>query len=195
MIDFSAQQFHPVVLLPEDYDVLDLSVPPDQSPPRHSQFSIGRYNEQRPGTYTTDLFEEGRDIHIGVDIGAPAGTAVHAFCDGWIECFGYNAGDGDYGNTLVSGHRIDGIEIFALYGHLDSASITDKMHGQEIRAGMVIGWLGAEHENGGWPPHVHFQLAWKRPGRPDLPGVVSKDNLAQALQDYPDPLLVLGPLY
>jgi len=96
---------------------------------------------------------------------------------------------------VVSGHRIDGVELFALYGHLDEASILGKMPGQEIRAGMVIGRIGDLHENGGWPPHVHFQLAWQRPRGPDLPGVVSNSDLDQALLDYPDPLLVLGPLY
>jgi len=149
----------------------------------------------RPGTYETDLFDKGRNIHVGIDIGAPVGTDVHAFAPGWIECFGYNPADGDYGHTIVTGHRIDGVEIFALYGHLDARSTTGKLAGEEIAIGAVIGHVGAEHENGGWPPHVHFQLAWQRPASHDMPGVVTAKELSQALQDYPDPRLVLGPLY
>jgi murein DD-endopeptidase MepM/ murein hydrolase activator NlpD len=195
MRPFDQHDFHPVVVLPDDYDVLDLGIPPQDRPARHSLFSVGGYNEVRPDTYESDLFEEGRNIHIGIDIGAPVGTAVHAFADGFIESFGYNAAQGDYGHTLVTGHRIGDTLLFALHGHLDAASTSGWRRGQEIVRGAVIGHLGAEHENGGWPSHVHFQLAWQRPDTHDMPGVVSRAELNQALLDHPDPRLVLGPLY
>ena len=195
MIDFAAQDFHPVVVLPDDYDVLDMSIPPERRQLRRSAFSVGRYNEVRPGSYETELFDNDRNIHVGIDIGAPLGTPVHCFADGWIESFGYNPADGDYGHTVVTGHRIDGVEIYALFGHLDARSTLGRTAGRELRRGALIGHLGAEHENGGWPPHVHVQLAWQRPRSHDMPGVVTQPELAQALADYPDPRLVLGPLY
>ena len=195
MIEFSNHDFHPVIELPERYDVLDLSMPSAQRPERTSEFSIGRYDEVRPDTYDGELFDGERNIHMGVDIGGPIGTAVHAFADGWFECFGYNPKKGDYGNTVITGHRLDGVTIFALYGHLDSSSIEGKNVGQEFARGNVIGHLGAEEENGGWPPHLHFQLSWARPRTYDLPGVVESSNRKQALKEYPDPLLILGPLY
>ena len=50
--------------------------------------------------YTTEMFENAtkaidgyagiRDVHIGLDIGGPAGTPVHAPAEGVIQSFGYN---------------------------------------------------------------------------------------------------------
>ncbi|GIT41297.1 MAG: hypothetical protein Ct9H300mP10_03070 [Methanobacteriota archaeon] len=55
--------------------------------------------------------------------------------------------------------------------------------------------MGDKHENGGWEPHLHFQLSLVEPETHDLPGVVAPEDREQALLDYPDPRLVLGPLY
>jgi len=82
-----------------------------------------------------------------------------------------------------------------LYGHLSSNSIVDKEIGQEINQGDIIAWFGVDSENGGWEPHLHFQLSLIEPQTHDLPGVVSLEDRVQALLDYPDPRLVLGSLY
>eukprot|EP00966_Prymnesium_polylepis_P148582 3432355-Prymnesium_polylepis.1 len=55
--------------------------------------------------------------------------------------------------------------------------------------------MGGVHENGGWPSHVHFQLSVVRPETHDMPGVVSASQHHAALKRYPDPRMVLGPLY
>ena len=55
--------------------------------------------------------------------------------------------------------------------------------------------MGHEDENGGWPPHVHVQLSWNEPVNGDLPGVVRPENRLAALESYPDPRLICGPLY
>ena len=52
--------------------------------------------------------------------------------------------------------------------------------------------MGSEEENGGWPPHVHFQLSLIEPEECDLPGVVSEENHDIALKIFPDPRMVLG---
>ena len=59
----------------------------------------------------------------------------------------------------------------------------------------VIGWFGDSTENGGWEPHLHFQLSLVEPTTHDLPGVVAPEDREQALKKYPDPRLVLGPIY
>ena len=82
-----------------------------------------------------------------------------------------------------------------MYGHLDAASIEGKRIGQKIEAGEVIAWFGDFDENGGWEPHLHFQLSLVEPETHDLPGVVASEDRERALRDYPDPRLVLGPLY
>ena len=192
-IAWPSHVFHAVLALPADYDVLDLTGGP--ATPRTSRYSVGRYDEDRAGMYTTPLFAGSRTVHLGIDLGAPAGTPVMAFADGVIFAAGLNAAAGDYGYVLVTEHVLDGVPLWALYGHLDARSIAETRPDQAIRAGEVLGWLGAEHENGGWPPHLHFQLSLVRPETHDLPGVVAPADRADALARYPDPRLVLGPLY
>ena len=142
-----------------------------------------------------DLFEGVRNLHVGIDIGGPVGTACMAFMDGKIHNFGYNPEDGDYGNVVITEHQISGSKIWALYGHLDSKSLIGKLKGQSVIKGQIIGHFGNESENGGWEPHLHFQLSTIEPKTHDLPGVVSIEDSATALKLYPDPRLVLGPIY
>ena len=100
------------------------------------------------------------------------------------------------GHVIVTEHEIGGVRLWALYGHLSRRSTQRTKAGARVRAGAQLGWVGHEGENGGWPlQHVHFQLSVVRPATHDMPGVVSAAQHAQALRDYPDPRLVLGPLY
>ena len=193
MIDWRTEDYHPVVYLPDEYEVRDFTN--GEYSPSEYEFDIGRYDELRPGMYSTELFSDGRFLHVGIDIGAPVGTPCMAFDDGEISHFGYNPDDGDYGHVVITKHIIGGRSVWALYGHLNSKSIENKEIGQKISKGEVICWMGDKHENGGWESHLHFQLSLKKPETHDMPGVVSPDNRDQALEDYPDPRLVLGPIY
>ena len=193
MIDWNADDFHPVVNLPKKYTVLDLS--DGLWTLKDGEKYIGKYNEIRPNMYNTAIFGGIRNIHMGVDIGGPVGTPCMAFTSGEISHFGYNPEPGDYGYVIITKHNISGTTIWALYGHLDSTSVKDKFLGQIVDKGEVIAWFGNRHENGGWEPHLHFQLSLLEPETHDLPGVVAPEDRAQALLDYPDPRLVLGPLY
>ncbi len=172
------------------------------------QYDVGRYNERRRNMYTTDLFvgesrgwsdglaaDELRDIHIGIDIGGPVGTPIHAIADGSVHSAGYNPAAGDYGNVVVTQHELNGRRVFALHGHLSAESVAGKKSGDAVTGGEVLGWLGSRSENGGWPPHVHFQLSLVEPETHDMPGVVSMSQHAQAIEQYPDPRMVLGALY
>ena len=193
MIDWNTGNFHPVVILPEKCTVLDLSG--GLWALKDGEKYIGKYNEVRPNMYNTAIFGGIRNIHMGVDIGGPVGTPCMAFTDGEISHFGYNSEPGDYGHVIITKHNISGTTVWALYGHLDSTSVKDKSIGQIVNKGEVIAWFGARHENGGWEPHLHFQLSLLEPETHDLPGVVAPEDRAQALLDYPDPRLVLGPIY
>jgi peptidoglycan LD-endopeptidase LytH len=197
--DFSRFQFGPVIDLPASYEVYDFTSGYDPERPRSSDYGIGRYAEKRPGMYSTELFtaERGaiRDIHVGVDIAAPVGTEVKAFYEGVVCMVAINAAEGDYGGTVITQHALGDRLIWALHGHLSHRSVNWRKPGDAIRAGDIIGWVGAREENGGWNPHLHFQLSWERPERCDLPGAVNEKDLARALEIYPDPRLVLGPLY
>jgi peptidoglycan LD-endopeptidase LytH len=193
-----AGPFHPVMTIPTGTRVVDLSNP--SKPVADSEieqmgFAIGRYAEHRPTTYTTALFEGRRNIHVGIDLFGPAGSAVHAFADGRVHLFGYNEAPGDYGHTIITHHVLDGLELFALHGHLSARSTQSLRQGQELRRGEVFAWTGERSENGGWVPHLHFQLSYERPQKPDLPGAVAAEDLTLALLKYPDPRLVLGAIY
>lgn len=74
------------------------------------RYDVGRYDEDRRGMYTSALFDDSngsdnedtrRTVHVGIDIGAPVGTEVHAFEGGIVHSVGYNPDVGDYGNVIV----------------------------------------------------------------------------------------------
>lgn len=190
----SSLDAHPVMRLPPETVVLDLTQVPLPVPP--TPWSIGRYDELRPGMYQTELFAGGRCLHVGLDLGGPVGTPVHAPLAGRILHRGYNAADGDYGHVLVTEHDLpDGRVLFILFGHLSAASVAQWQPADAVARGAVLGWLGDAHENGGWPPHVHVQLAWERPETHDMPGTVHPHEREAALGRYPDPCELLGRLY
>lgn len=195
MIDYAAFNFHPVIHLPEVYDVRDFTTLVNANRAPTHPYSIGRYDEDRVGLYVHELFEGTRTIHVGIDIGAPVETPVHAFWDGTIFLFGYNDLPGDYGHVIITHHVLGGVSLWALYGHLSAQSIVGLRKGQPIRSGEVLGAVGSEEENGGWPPHLHFQLSYVEPETHDMPGVVAPAERESALKTYPDPQLVLGRLY
>ena len=193
MLDVEGLEFQPVILLPERPLIRDFS--DADAPQPEAEYDIGRYDEVRPGMYSAELFGGVRQIHMGIDIGAPVGTPVHAFADGVLFDQAYLPALGDYGHVVITQHDLYGVKVWALHGHLSSASVECSPIGSRVIAGQVIGWIGDEHENGGWEPHVHFQLALIEPVGCDMPGVVSAEDRQQALLDHPDPRLVLGPLY
>ena len=191
-IDYAGETWHPTVELPEVYDVLDLTGKVENI--RMSEYSVGRYDEVRVG-YDTELFASGRCVHVGLDIGGPIGTQIMSVADGAVAFVGYNAADGDYGHTVIIHHTIQGQDLWILYGHLSAESTENCPVGKRISKGEVFAWFGDQSENGGWPPHLHFQLSNLAPTTHDLPGVVHPDDRERALLDFPDPRLVLGPLY
>ena len=121
MVAWLTGNYHPVVFLPDEYEVRDFTT--GNYTPSECDFDIGRYDELRPGMYATELFSDGRFLHVGIDIGAPVGTPCMAFDDGEIAHFGYNPDDGDYGNVIVTKHMVGITPVWALYGHLCSESI------------------------------------------------------------------------
>ena len=199
--------FHQVIELPDEYWVFDFSKGPQSDFENPFPYSIGKYDEKRPGMYTTPLFGGVRNHHVGLDIGAPENTPVYAFSDGVIHSFGDNSEDGSYGPTVITEHTVSlpvhvgskektaPVNFWVLHGHLSRASLIGLEVGQNFNAGDRIASLGGKHENGGWTPHLHLQLSINEPTHHDLPGVVGDGERAQALIDYPDPRLIVGPVY
>ena len=184
-----------VILLPEEYWVFDFTRGGDPDFECPFPYQIGRYDEVRPGMYTHELFGGERDLHVGIDIGAPVGEPVHSFAKGVVHSLGINDEDGSYGPTIIVKYELDSKPIWALYGHLSVESLDMVHEGMVIEEGQVIATVGDKSVNGGWEPHLHFQLSWEEPEENDMPGVVAREDRDWALEKYPDPRIVLGPLY
>ncbi|MEP7320648.1 MAG: aminotransferase class III-fold pyridoxal phosphate-dependent enzyme [Saprospiraceae bacterium] len=160
---------------------------------------IGSYNEIRP-IYTTDSFKKEkndgpswRTVHIGQDFFAPFGTEIYAPCAGKIISLKNNIGSRDYGPTIIMQHKDQDLEWYSLYGHLSETSFDLIKEGDSIAQGQQIGFIGNQSENGGWPPHVHFQIILDLLNYTgDFPGVADFKDLNVWLNLCPDPFLITG---
>lgn len=162
--------------------------------------ALGRYAEPRP-IYTDAAFggprpnDARRTVHLGIDVFAPAGTAVTTPLPAVVHDVDVCEGHLDYGGLVVLRHEgPDGVIFGTLYGHLDPASIEQLALGQRLEPGDAFAELGDKSVNGGWPPHLHLQLLAADPrGLPDVPrGVADPDDLAAHRLVYPDPSCLLG---
>jgi len=156
--------------------------------------ATGGYNELRVIYDYSDVFApvppqtERRRLHLGVDIWCRPYLPVYAPCDGIVHSFAFNNRKGDYGSTILLTHLLDGISFYTLYGHLSLNSIKDLQEGQRITKGEVIGEAGIPSENGGWPPHLHFQLIREIGNyNGDYPGVCAPGEKDKWLFNSPDP--------
>jgi len=161
----------------------------------NARYGIGGYNEHRT-IYSRsthfDTGEEPRRLHLGVDIWAPARTPIYNFYDATVQSFANNNNFGDYGATIILAYDIAGYKFNALYGHLSLDSLSHLEEGMLIKAGMKFAELGNQHENGSWPPHLHFQLIKDMQGlKGDYPGVCKFNEREKYLANCPDPELIL----
>lgn len=109
--------------------------------------------------------------HLGVDIGAPAGTPVVAIADGVVRNV-RAVGDADtsfhYGNAVEICHpqatmtaypgnlrkaQIDGSEMCSTYAHMQ-AKCPNITPGMPVKAGQVIGFVGTTGNSAG--NHLHL---------------------------------------
>ena len=129
-----------------------------------------------------------REIHLGIDLWADAGTPVFAPLDGIVHSFQDNAHFGDYGPTIILEHHNADGPLYSLYGHLTRQSLEGLYEGQVFNAGEKLGEIGPYPENGDWPPHLHFQLMTDMLGLTgDFPGVCSLTDRAKFLAICPNP--------
>jgi len=161
---------------------------------------VGRYLEPRLfDTSRTSAGGDGwqldrRTLHLGMDLFARPGTTVRAPLDGVVHSIGDPTRKQDDGTVVILRHGTDdGDEFFTLHGHL--ARKTDELLavGRPVAAGDTIGWIGDVGENGGWTPHLHFQVILDLLGLDDdFPGVVHASNRELWSALSPDPNRILG---
>jgi murein DD-endopeptidase MepM/ murein hydrolase activator NlpD len=85
--------------------------------------------------------------HLGVDYGAPTGTAVRSVGDGVVEFAGVQNG---FGNVVIIKH---GNSAETVYAHLSRINVKT---GQKVEQGEHIGAVGST----GWAtgPHLHYEF-------------------------------------
>ncbi len=171
----------------------------DATAEQGATMAVGRYDEPRL-VYTSDAFQvagndgpEARTIHIGLDLFLPPGTPVFAPLGGVVHSFRDNAAPKDYGPTVILKHTVDGGEIafYTLYGHLDRDSLGWLRPGQPVPLGSVVGRVGDVDVNGGWAPHLHFQIVTDLlEYQGDFPGVARPVQRSAWKSLSPDPNLI-----
>jgi len=109
-----------------------------------------------------------------------------------VHSFAFNDRYGDYGATIILLHQLDGMPFYTLYGHLSLKDIQTLSGGQYIPIGYPVGHFGQPHENGHWPPHLHFQVILDMELKEgDYPGVCKYQDREKYLANCPDPDLIL----
>lgn len=157
------------------------------------KFVYGGYLEDRAVYRNASLFgsDEPRTIHLGLDIWVEPGTHIYMPIDGRIHSFQDNNNSGDYGPTIITEHILDDKFFFFLFGHLSHASLENLVKGKFMKKGEKIADLGTFEENGGWPPHLHFQIIKDLEGYlGDYPGVAKKSELDHYQYNCPDPMII-----
>jgi 4-aminobutyrate aminotransferase-like enzyme/Ser/Thr protein kinase RdoA (MazF antagonist) len=161
---------------------------------------IGRYNEARL-IYTTEQFRtptdempEHRTVHLGIDLYKRSGESVYAPLYGRVHSFRNNTAPLDYGPAIILEHQIDGeIGFYTLYGHLSPDSLTGLQVGMPVEKGQPIARIGEPATNGGWPPHLHFQIILEMLCESgNFPGVARPSERGLWTSISPDPNLMLG---
>jgi 4-aminobutyrate aminotransferase-like enzyme/Ser/Thr protein kinase RdoA (MazF antagonist) len=166
-----------------------------------ARIGVGRYNEPRC-LYTSRGFQvegidgpEWRTIHVGIDLFAEPGSPVFAPLDGVVHSFRDNDHPLDYGPTIILQHAAgdSALRFFTLYGHLSEGSLEGLREDTPVKRGAQIARIGNFPTNGGWPPHLHFQIITALLGhKGDFPGVALARERELWLSISPDPNLIAG---
>ena len=163
---------------------------------QNKRVGYGGYGERRGIYAASPHFKNdaaNRNVHLGIDLWAAAGTAVFAPLDGTIHSFRYNDQPLDYGATIITEHHFGGEYFWLLFGHLSLASLENIAENAKILRGQKIAELGNRSENGGWVPHLHLQKILDLRGQHgDFAGVATETDAADFLKNCPSPAAFCG---
>jgi len=161
---------------------------------------LGYYHEPRL-IYADVAFRKGpwkasdrRTVHLAVDVFAPAETPLFAPLSGTVEGAEYRDGHLDYGGVIILRHETpEGDPFFTLYGHLNPEFLDHLKPGDVVEKGQEFCRLGVPTKNGGWVPHVHFQMCLATGGMgADWPGVGDPDEMYFWRAVCPNPAALLN---
>ncbi|MCL2563903.1 MAG: peptidoglycan DD-metalloendopeptidase family protein [Oscillospiraceae bacterium] len=109
--------------------------------------SFGYYIWPAEGTFSSGFGMRRGRMHSGIDIAAPAGTAVWAADGGEVVFVGWQ---GSYGNLIQILHDNGHITYYA---HLSRMDVSE---GQRVYRGQLIGGVGTTGRSTG--NHLHFEI-------------------------------------
>lgn len=164
------------------------------------RFWLGYYHEPRL-IYTAPGFRKGRyeasdrrTVHLAADVFGPAHKPVFAPMRGTVFVAQNRDNAQDYGGTIILRHETPtGDAFFTLYGHLDPEFLGRLKPGDTVEQGQQFCRLGDLTQNGGWAPHLHFQLALSTEGiEADWPGVADPDEMYMWEAICPNPAALLN---
>lgn len=101
------------------------------------------------GRRSNPFSHEGEEVHLGIDIAAPAGTAIRATADGVVRVASWKSG---YGNLVVLQHDFGFQSRFA-----HNSRILVRV-GDRVKRGQVLALMGATGRASG--PHCHYEI-WR----------------------------------
>ena len=165
-----------------------------------AEVAVGRYDEARL-IYTVEQFNvpsdeiaRSRTVHLGIDLYMQSNAPVFAPFDGRVHSFNNNTTHLDYGPAIILEHEIaDGFRFYTLFGHLSPDSLQNLTVGMSVSRGQRLAKIGEPPTNGGWPPHLHFQLILDMLDETGtFPGVARPDARGLWKAICPDPNLILG---
>lgn len=98
---------------------------------------------------------ETKMIHLGIDIYAGVGSRVNSICCGKVVyVFQDPSKINGWGHMVII--RDKKHKVYHLYGHLEVFNRIQT--GSELILGQPLGIVASQDKNGGWPPHVHYQI-------------------------------------
>ena len=141
----------------------------------------------------TDRGFENRTTHLGIDFWVKENTSVHSIEDGCIKIITNDKTSKGYGGMIIIEHTLNKIKFYSLYGHLSDQKKSKLKVGAILKKGEKIGKIGSIKENGGWSPHLHFQLMLTLLDyQNDFPGVCMEHEKDIWSSICPDPGLILN---
>ncbi|MET2831685.1 aminotransferase class III-fold pyridoxal phosphate-dependent enzyme [Mesorhizobium shangrilense] len=160
---------------------------------------IGPWGEERT-VYTSDIFRsrfvEGarRAHHLGLDLFMPAGTKLYTPLPATVKSVEIEEDPLGYGCLVALHHEPEGCPAFVtLWGHLAHEAGTRLKAGDRLEAGAHVGEMGKATENGGWAPHLHFQISTDASlAARDILGVGESRYLAVWKELFPDAAELAG---
>jgi hypothetical protein len=152
----------------------------------NKRYLISRYAEDRIEMLKgSKIAQEGRTIHLGIDIFSKNLETVYAPCDGEIVAAGREEGGHSFGHYIIIKPDPTISKNYIFLGHLSK----DLPPLGIIELGQPIARLGdyTHDENGGWSRHLHVQLLSEIPSEKLPPGYSSREKLKENLIKFPDP--------